>query len=103
MSRQDRKQKRPQDLPSPRRVGAGQMQGAVAHPGIEQATLLQVLDQKGQLPKRRHRRLRVPFHVHPTPERLNGKTPLRASILNRHGITRGVNRNPLSRCRHSQA
>ena len=41
------------------------MQRAACHPALEQAPLLQVFDEEGQLAHRCHRRCVLPFEMHP--------------------------------------
>ena len=54
--------------------GLLQRQRTVRHPGIEQAAQLEKFDEERQLPKRRRRRRRVPFHMHPATEGIGAQT-----------------------------
>ena len=86
MAGQGRQQQRSEQVALARGIRAAQPQRAVGHPGVKQATLLQVVDEKRQLPERCDRGGGVPFHTHPTAERVRDSDPL----LNRHLFTRGV-------------
>ncbi len=51
---------------------AARHQRTIGHPGIEQPTLLQVVNEKRQLAEWRDRARGVPFHLHPAAKRVCG-------------------------------
>ncbi len=72
MPGQHRQHHRPQYVPLRRRVRARQRQRTPGNPTVEQATLLQIFNEKRELAQWRHRRPLVclPFHVNPAAKRV---------------------------------
>src|SRR5215469_3347943 len=50
--------------------------GAIRHPAVEQAALLQILNEERQLPERRDRRRGVPLNVHAAAKGIGDRRPL---------------------------
>src|SRR3954454_21130901 len=86
MTGENRQQQRAEHVALARRIRTGERQRAVRHPAVEQATLLQVFDEKRQLTERRHRLRSIPLDVHPTAERVGNRRP----FLNLRLLTRRV-------------
>jgi len=77
-------------------IGAGQPERAVRHPGVEQAGLLQVVDEERKLARRRDRGLRVPFDMDTAGECVRDGRPW----LNLRLLTLRVNYQTLLFCAH---
>src|SRR4051794_4900901 len=75
MTGENRQQQRAEHVALARRIRTGERQRAVRHPAVEQATLLQVFEEKRQLTERRHRLRSIPLDVHPTAERVGNRRP----------------------------
>jgi len=63
MPGQHRQQHRAEDIALSRRIRARVEQRTVRHQAVEQPALLEVFNEERELPKRRHRRTAVPFHM----------------------------------------
>jgi hypothetical protein len=66
MARQNRQQHGSQQIVLGWRIRAAEGQRAIRHPAGEQSSLLQILDEKGQLAQRRHQPVAVPLDMHAT-------------------------------------
>ncbi len=100
MPSQHRQQHRSQYVPLRRRVRARQIERTPGYPAVKQTALLQVLNEKRELPKRRHCRplTCLPLHVNPAAKRVGNH---RLGLLNLYQrlLTRRVCRNqPSIRC-----
>jgi len=63
MAGQYRQQHGAEQVALPGGIRAGERQRAVRHPAVEQAALLQVVDEERQLPEWRDRRGRIPLDM----------------------------------------
>ena len=73
---QHRQQQGAEHVAFARRVRAGEQQRAIRHPAVEQAALLQVLNEKRQLSKWRDRRRGVPLNVDTAAKSIGDRRPL---------------------------
>ena len=79
--RQHRQHRRSQNIAFFRRVRARVMQRAIRHESVEQAARFQKIDEERQLPKRRQRRLGIPFDMHRAGETVEAHPLQRAFAL----------------------
>jgi hypothetical protein len=99
LTRQDRQHRRAEHITLRGRVGAGVKKRAIRNNSIVPAAHLQVLGKERQVTKRRHRRVRVPFHMHRTGIGVHRHACAGDRPLNVRSITRRV---PLLRLRYFQ-
>src|SRR5204863_7862943 len=66
MARQNRQQHGSQQIVLGWGIRAAEGQRAIRHPASEQSSLLQILDEEGQLAQRRHKPVAVPLDMHTT-------------------------------------
>jgi len=88
--RQHRQHRRSQHIAFFRRVRARVTQRAIRHESVEQASRFQKIDEERQLPKRRQRRLGIPFDKHRAGETVEDHALRRAFAFNRRLLTRRV-------------
>ena len=86
MTGQHRQQHGAEQVTLARCVWAAQPERAVRHPGLEQAGLLEIVDEEGELAERRDRRRGVPFDMDPAGKGVRGRGP----CINCWLFTRGV-------------
>ncbi len=72
MSREHRKQNRPEDINWLWGIGTLISQRTLPDPGGKQLRSFEKLDKEGQLAQGRHGRLRIPFDVNPASVRVYG-------------------------------
>jgi hypothetical protein len=81
--RQHRQHRRSQHIAFFRRVRARVMQRTICHESVKQAGGFQKIDEERQLPKRRQRRLGIPFDMHWAGETVEANALRRAFVFNR--------------------
>jgi hypothetical protein len=96
---QHRQQQGAQHVAFARRVRAGEQQRAIRHPAVEQAALLEVLNEERQLPQRRDRCRGIPLDVDPAGKSIRDRD--RRPLLYLRLLTHRVS-DPLAQiCSHS--
>jgi len=98
MARQNRQQHGSQQIVLGWGIRAAECQRAIRHPAGEQSSLLQILDEEGQLAQRRHKPVAVPLDMHTT-----GKCfRRRRELLHRWLFTFRVRQKRRKSCVHAQ-
>jgi hypothetical protein len=91
MARQHRQHHGAKQVAFGGRIRAGEQQRAVRHPGVEQPSLLEIVDEERQLPERRDRGCRVLFNIDAAGEGVRDRRP----GLNHRLFTPRVSQNSL--------